>query len=215
MDQYETEEQQIAAIKEWFKENAKGLFVVAIVSVGAVLGWRYHLENQYLSQLQASAVYGQISVALQVNKTLDEAQLSLAEDLLKNNEDSSYAALTAMQLAKYKYDEKDVESSRVYLTWVIDHSSQEEMVSMAQLRLARILLAENELDQALALAEKAKIEGFISIADELRGDIYVAQGNQQAAKTAYDSAIDAQEGNASRFLRLKRNNLGQDIQVES
>ena len=44
--------------------------------------------------------------------------------------------------------------------------------------------------------------------EELKGDLYSAQGDIAQARLAYDKAIELQGIAASKWLRLKRQNLG-------
>jgi len=45
--------------------------------------------------------------------------------------------------------------------------------------------------------------------EELKGDLFSARGEVAEARTAYDKAISLQGVSASEWLKLKRQNLGQ------
>jgi predicted negative regulator of RcsB-dependent stress response len=47
---YETEEQQVDAIKKWWHENGTMLIVGAVVGLAGLWGWRYYGETVSTSQ---------------------------------------------------------------------------------------------------------------------------------------------------------------------
>ena len=54
MDVYETEEQQVEAIKTWWKDNYKMIVGAGVLVVGGILGSQYYIENQRLMKEDAS-----------------------------------------------------------------------------------------------------------------------------------------------------------------
>ena len=54
MNEYETEEQQVAALKTWWKENGTSLIVGLFVGVSALFGWRYYAEQNNAKAVQAT-----------------------------------------------------------------------------------------------------------------------------------------------------------------
>ncbi|MGU3844696.1 YfgM family protein, partial [Vibrio diabolicus] len=44
MELYDTEEQQVEAIKDWWKENGKAVIIGAVVGLGGLFGWRYYQD---------------------------------------------------------------------------------------------------------------------------------------------------------------------------
>ena len=56
----------------------------------------------------------------------------------------------------------------------------------------------------------SKPNGYVPLYDELKGDIYVAKGEVEKARIAYESALkNSNTDNVSPFLRLKLEDLGQ------
>ena len=51
-------------------------------------------------------------------------------------------------------------------------------------------------------------DAYASLTNEIRGDIFVAKGEIEQAKDAYDQAIQAASGGGVEYLQLKRNDLG-------
>jgi len=94
------------------------------------------------------------------------------------------------------------------LRWASENSTESDVQHVAKLRLARILIAQKKYDEAEAALLIDHPAGFTAGYEELKGDLYVAKGEIAQARVAYDKAINAAGGDASRWLRLKRQDLG-------
>ena len=58
---YETEEQQVDAIKKWWSENGTALIVVAVIGLAGLWGWRYYGESVIAAQEQTSSEFAETS----------------------------------------------------------------------------------------------------------------------------------------------------------
>ena len=74
--------------------------------------------------------------------------------------------------------------------------------------LAVALMGQKQYDEAEAILLASHPAGFDAGYEELKGDLYLAKGEIAQARVAYDKAINAAGGGASRWLRLKRQDLG-------
>ena len=64
MEHYETEEQQVEAIKRFWKENGTAIIVGAVLGLGGLWGWRYYNDEQIAAKEQASAAFESQTAAL-------------------------------------------------------------------------------------------------------------------------------------------------------
>jgi len=207
MEEFESEDQQIAAIKKWWKENGASLLLGLGIGVGALLGWREYLAYQTNHSAEASDLYQAVQMQVSSNR-LDDAHISKA-DLIRNDfSDTPYAALVSMSQAKYEYERGDIESALMHLRWASDNATETDVQHVAKLRLARILIAQKQYDEAEVILLASHPAGFDAGYEELKGDLYLAKGEIAQARVAYDKAINAAGGGASRWLRLKRQDLG-------
>lgn len=207
MEEFESEDQQIAAIKKWWKENGASLLLGLGIGVGALLGWREYLAYQTNHSAEASDLYQAVQTQVSNNR-LDDAHISKA-DLIRNDfSDTPYAALVSMSQAKYEYEHGEIESALMHLRWASDNSTETDVQHVAKLRLARILIAQKKYDEAETILLASHPAGFTAGYEELKGDLYLAKGEIAQARVAYDKAINAAGGGASRWLRLKRQDLG-------
>ncbi len=204
MATYETEEEQLEALKKWWKENGRSILLGLLLGVLIIAGWRGWQAYQANRAESASTLYEQMeSDARAGNKQGVEA----AATLLKNNYSSTpYATMGTLYLAKQYVEAEDYDSAAKSLQWVIDNSDQENTVLTAKVRMARVLAAQNKLDDALKqLQSTAFPESYSHLVDEVSGDIYLQQGEVQKAREAYKRASLK---NNSDVLRMKLDDLG-------
>jgi len=211
---FETEEQQVEAIKKWWKENGKAIILGAVLTLVAVGAGRYWFEYQSTRSESASVEYSQLLSELgQDNR---EAVVKRGEYLVNTYPKTGYAALAALIVAKARVEAGEMAAARSQLQWVIDNTPQAELKDVARLRLARIQLAEGDAQQALATLSGIDSDVFAAAAEEIRGDAYMAMGDTGAARTAYQKALDSSEpGVDTRLLRMKLDNIGPPLKADA
>lgn len=206
MAEYETEEQQVEALKEWWKQNGIAVIGGAVLGVSALVGWRgwnWHQENQ---ATEASDVFMVVQEAVSKN---DATALSEQANVLRSQYASTpYASLAVLHQAKAQIDQGDHAAAEESLRWVLNSSKQDTVQNIARLRLARLLLADNKVDEAQAMVNVGVSDAYTSLANEIRGDIFVAKGEIEQAKKAYDEAMLTASGGGVEYLQLKRSDLG-------
>ncbi len=207
MEEFESEDQQIEAIKKWLKENGASLLLGLGIGVAALLGWREYLSYQTDHSAEASDLYQAVQTQVAQNR-LDDAHINKADVIRNEYSDTPYAALVSMAQAKYEFENDNVESALMHLRWASENSTESDVQHVAKLRLARILIVQNKYAEAETILYADYPSGFTAGYEELKGDMYVAKGEVAQARVAYDKAINATDGNASRWLRLKRQDLG-------
>lgn len=190
-----SDQEQLQVIKNWWKENGRYLIICIAVSVSAYLGWQWWTKSQQQYAEQASAIYSELidSVATSGAEPLTNEKLTTANFLveqLKNDfSDTAYAVNAALLKAKLDVDKGELESAADALNFVIDNGNSDIQV-VATHRLARVYLAQKNIDGALELANYDKEDAFTSKYADLRGDIYSAKGDVAAAITAYQQALE-------------------------
>ena len=220
---YQTEEQQVEQLKEWWKENGTPLIVGAAIGLSGFFGWKYWTEQQVVTQNAASNLYSLVSDELE--KSAEEKKDSkLAENALAVKTqfpESSYAILSAFHLAKLAVDEKNLDKAVEELTWAIDTHKTNELVHIAKIRLARILVAQQKAEQALPLLAFETDSGYFEIASLIKGDAMMALGKTAEALEAYKAADNAGKITARhqtlklKIAELTANNLPADSGSET
>jgi len=204
---YETEDQQLEAFKKWWKENGRALTIGVVISLTAVLGGRYWFHYQRVQAESASTEYEQLLTEMaQDNK---EAVMKRGAYIIDTFSRTSYAALSALVLARVHVAAGELPPARERLQWVIEHGGQDETRDIARLRLARVQLASGNTQQALATLAAVSDTQFKAMAAEIKGDAYLSMGDRAAARTAYQQALDNSiAGGDVHLLRMKLDELG-------
>jgi predicted negative regulator of RcsB-dependent stress response len=207
---YQTEEEQIASIKRWWEANGKFVIIGGIIIIASVIGTRTW-QNFELSKLQkVSAQYDLMMKELEDGSV--DAVLQRGAEVIKNNPDLQYAVLTAMLVAKVEVEKGNNDAAVERLNWALTNTKSEQLKHIIRIRLAKVLLAQDKLDEALTYATFAQQDSFGSQYSIIQGDIYVKKGEIGSAKTAYTAALnDKTMGSQLRnFVQMKLDDLGND-----
>jgi len=199
-----TEEQQIAAIRQWWKDNGGSVVTGVVLGLALLFAGKAWFGYQERNAQDASNIYSTMMNALQAGDTLNAGEK--AGLLLSDYGKTPYAQLAALALARMRVDEGQLDAARAQLQWVLDNGSGGPLRDIARLRLARVLIASGELDGAWALAgQPASAAAFDVLMTEVRGDIQRARGDLAAASESYGQALadtpDGSQGKA--LLQLK------------
>ncbi|SMF58154.1 Putative negative regulator of RcsB-dependent stress response [Alteromonadaceae bacterium Bs31] len=190
-----TEEEQVEALKRWWNEN--WLHVVAPIFVVLIgyIGWNTWKDHQADQVSAASQLYQDLSQAAEVapgaSFTGDqkEAITDLAEKLVGEHGGTMYADMANLILARLQVEDNQLDAAAGLLQAVKDQGANESMRQLATARLARVLSTKGEADKALALVASTPSEPYRALYEEIRGDIYLKKGEQEAAHTAYSAAL--------------------------
>jgi len=209
MSTYDLEEQeQLAALKAWWKEHGGAIVLGATLVLAAIAAWSAWTWHQRSQSAQAAVLYDTLQKAARANdlKTTRET----AGAILENFPRSAYAPLAALVSAKVQFQAGDLKTARAQLQWVVEHARSDEIRSIATLRLASVLLDDNEPDAALKILEAKPHPGFEALYASQRGDILATQKRRSEARAAYKAALEkAGAGPLRDALRLKLEALGE------
>jgi len=203
-----SEEEQVEALKRWWK-NYGGSLIVGVVLGGTLIAGNKWWQQHRLTQAEsASTVYAGFIKAYETNK-LDEA-IKLGESLVNEYSGSSYSDLAQLVMARMAFDKGETGKATTYLLSVVDKTYDAGLKNAARLRLARIMESSGQKDKALAMiTDITDIVGFEADYAELRGDLLLAKGNKPEAKKAYEEAAKkASSAEYARLLKMKLANMG-------
>ena len=195
MEDYLSEKEQWEAIKTWVREN--GLWIVAGVAVGAAIlgGWNWYKSHEDQVGAEASAKYSQIIKAFG-NEDSTQALVLLGE-LERNYSSSPYVDQAKLAAARAYVEADQLDKAAAELQAVAEHSRDSDLALIAKLRLARVQIAVQKPDLALATLDGLKPGAFVSRYHEIRGDAYYAKGDKSAALKEYINSKAAALGNTS------------------
>ena len=196
-------------MKKWWAENGWSIVGGVVIGLAAIFGWRSWETYQQTQAEAASNLYSNLIVEMRQNKK-DQAR-ELAQKLLDEYTSTSYAVFASLMLARLDTEAGNLASAIQHLQWAMDNTKQDEFKHLARLRMARVLLDDNKPGQALALISNIKNQGeFAASYEELKGDIYVRQGEIEKAKIAYQTALAGMDDGLgdNSFLQLKIDDIG-------
>ncbi|HBH7907919.1 YfgM family protein [Vibrio parahaemolyticus] len=202
MELYDTEEQQVEAIKDWWKENGKAVIIGAVVGLGGLFGWRYYQDTVIQASETASQSY---TTAM---NTLQEKGVDAQSDVqafIESNEVKEYSVLAALQLAKAQVEAKDLTAALEQLKWAQSNTKDAALSPLISYRIARIETEMGNFDAANTELGKVTDTAWAGRIAELRGDIALRQGDKDAAYAAYTEAQQAAD--ASPTLQMKLDDL--------
>ncbi|TVQ73589.1 MAG: hypothetical protein EA373_01010 [Oceanospirillales bacterium] len=216
MAELRTEEEQLEALKNWWKENGRSLVIGIVVAVSAVIGWQGWQSYTERQATEASWLYQNLVEA--VVRELDENPnpqletiLHLGNQLKENHAKTTYSQFAALMLARVAVQTQDYNEALAQLDWVLERASEEDLKVVASLRKARVLLAMNQVDQAASLLSGLSPRSFSALYYELLGDIALQKGDLNSAAQAYDQALAAAENMPNQpVLQMKRDELGRE-----
>lgn len=205
MEIYSTEEQQVDAIKQFWKDYGTSIVIGAFVGLGGLYGWNYYSDVKIAKAEEASQAFQTLTA-----KSADEAamQAGVAE-FSKNHDQKGYQALLDLSVAKTAVEAKDYAKAEEALKKVITAKPGAGLDMIATLRLARIQAELGQIDTGLTTLEQVTDKAFLAQREELKGDFLVRQGHVDKAKAAYQAAVDNGGVITSPALKIKLDNLNQ------
>ncbi|TAN50464.1 MAG: tetratricopeptide repeat protein [Methylococcaceae bacterium] len=208
MEMYQTEEQQVEALKRWWQENSTSAITGVVLGTALIMGYNAWREHQQHMSEQASGYYQQMVKAMDAKQT--ESADRLSERIIQEYGSTAYGAFARLAQAKLKVDAGDAPAARRMLEGLLASSAEDKYKHVARLRLGQVLLESNDAKAALDLVEQqAKAGGFASYErnyELLKGDIYSALNRPTDALAAYQAA--QRLGAASALLEMKLDELG-------
>ncbi len=207
MSDHLTEEEQLEALKRWWKENGKFIVLAVVVAVGGYFGWGAWQDQQRAQAEAASAQYEQLLNSLRAPD--QELPAEVVQELKQGS--GLYAYNAALIKARTAVEKGDLDAAAKELQWVLDESPEAPVAQLTHLRLARVLAAQGSHQAALAELQRTEpSESFASEYAEVRGDILLAQGNTDEARSAYQFALEnltSPQQNRAGLLQMKIDNL--------
>ncbi len=188
MSSYDDDE-KVEALKRWWKKYGTSVILGVVLGLGIMYGWQFWQKHQYVKHSQASIAYQSIleNLAAKNQKQAEKEATRLVQDSPK----STYATIASLILAKQAVDAGKYDKAKQHLQWVLDHGKVDAYRQVARIRLARVMAAQKQTDNALQLLKTVDDKAFTALIAEVKGDILLTQGKQQQAKQAYKTALDA------------------------
>jgi predicted negative regulator of RcsB-dependent stress response len=205
-----SEADQIEQIKKLWLEYGTSIIVGVVIALVVGFSWRYWQQRHEDTLAHVSMRYEQLLTNV-VNGNTGAVEME-ADRLIKRYPHTPYTQLAALQLARQDVYQSKFADAEEKLNWIMKHGDSAPLRQIARIRAARVLLAENQPQQALDLLNKSDDKAYDPVVWEIRGDIFVALGQRAEARTAYQNAISALPGftDMQPLLQMKLNDLAEN-----
>lgn len=207
MSIYMTEDEQVEAIKRWWKRYNGIITVLFSIVLLIMAGFKYWTWHEEKVTQQASNTYEHLMLAFSNHD--NKGIRGYANQLITDYGNTVYADAARLTLAKLYVAREHYNRAQEELVYVATHSKMPTLQQVAMIRLARIMAANKDYDKALVELSKVTDSTYLPVVNELKGDIYAATGRYEQAVSFYRQAIsDVQtKGMGNLFLEMKTNEL--------
>ena len=176
------DKEQIDQLKRVWKSWGKWL-VIAMLA-GGIIGFAYRQWHSYKTKqdTRASTLFQTYVDATGQDKNKILAQLQ------KDFSSTPYPALASLLAAKQFSANADWKKAAANLYWPMRHSSIDALKQIARMRLAEVFYQQKQYKMALKTLGTLSDTSYIAVVNQLRGDVYLAQGDTKHAKSAFSAA---------------------------
>jgi predicted negative regulator of RcsB-dependent stress response len=200
------EEAEVEQLRRWWRENWMALAGGLVLGLAGIFGWEFWQNSRTAEAEHASRVYEDLK---RLPAERPERAAELWQHLSTDFAGTPYAAQGALLLAAQAAARQDWAEAQAKLEWVRGHADDPGLKKIATLRLARVLWQSDKPDDALKLLDVADNDAFASLYQELRGDIQFAKGDRDAARAAWQKAVELGSAGPGRDgLQRKLDDLG-------
>lgn len=201
MEVYVTEEQQVEAVKNWLKRNGPSIALGIVLGIAVIFGVKWYRAKQVEHKVQASVNFD--AAIAQLSYVPADKLTEIVDTFSEKSKHIAYENLLALASAKKAVEDNDLQVAEGLLSRVVAKPAHPLIEHIARARLARVQMARQSFDAALQTLQVKEEGDFAPLFSEIRGDIYLAQGDSEKAHVEYQKAVDAIQGLVPTALRYK------------
>jgi predicted negative regulator of RcsB-dependent stress response len=210
MDAHLYEQQQLENLKAFWHAYGKRLFIGGLFALVVYFAWDTWQTSQKNHLAHASNIYGQL-INYEILSQPADASVQ-AKVLIDKFSKTPYAAFASLYLAKQAVLQDELEEARNHLQWVVTHFKNDPFPQIAQLRLARLELAEGNAESALSTLKTMDPDGYLILTAVLQSEAQLKSGDRDSAiqtlQNAYSKAAEVNQQELQPYIRSKLNDLG-------
>jgi predicted negative regulator of RcsB-dependent stress response len=205
------EQEQLDALKSFWKSYCNLITWTLILALGAFAGWRWWQHRQAQQGLEAGAMYEELDRAVEASDLAKTARV--LGDLQQRFPKTAFAAQGALLAAKLQAEKGQPDAAKASLGWVLASVDDADFKAMARLRLAAVQVEAKAYDEALKLLAEPVPAPFEALRADRQGDVMALQGKPADAVAAYQRAHAALADKVDyrRFVEAKLAALGTPV----
>lgn len=210
MDEYLNEQEQWEMVRGWLRVNTPWIVAGVLIAAAGVWGWRAWQAHVEARLAQAAGDYQSLIQAFGRNELAKAT--AMADQISKEHAGTGYADQAQLAAARALVENNQLDAAAARLKAVMDSTPDRQLALVARLRLARLQVAQDHADEALATLAAVQPGAFAGRYAEARGDALYAKGDKAGALKAYreaqqGSGAGAGAGEGGDMLALKINDL--------
>lgn len=183
------EQEQLDALKAFWNKYGNPITWLLVLVLGAYAAWNGWTYWQREQGLKAGAMFEELDRAVLAGD-VDKAGRVFA-DLRQSFPATAYAQQGGLLVARAQFEKGQGDAALASLTWVAEQAADEDLRTVARLRLAAVQAEAKQYDEALKTLDLATAAEFKALVADRRGDILAIQGKQAEARAAYQAAYAA------------------------
>ncbi|MFQ1053476.1 hypothetical protein B5S43_00510 [Gilliamella apicola] len=198
-----TPEEQFSEIKEFFAKKWKIMVAVIVIGLLAFYGWHYWQSYKVDKSIESSERYEQLIAKLD-NSNPDSVNELVA---FAKKDDTIYSVFASFNAAKFYVDVlKDYAGAQVLLTDSLKKTDAEPVKAIAYIRIARLQYQQEKYQDSLTSLGKVSEQSWMTIVNDIRGDIFVKMARYSDAVDAYNLALTSSSTNELKTnIKMKLN----------
>lgn len=194
MENYKTEHEQVNEIQCFFSKKTNILKMSILLIISILIAWYFWNSNHSMVIKNSASSYQEISRLLTNStkssvKNINDNTNNVATKFIRDN-NNNYAVFIALELAKNFVVQNLFDKAEQQLILALTKTNDKNLLSLTNIRLARIQLQLKKLDKALQTLNNVEGEAWLAMSEDLRGDIFFAKGDILAARNAYTKASE-------------------------
>jgi predicted negative regulator of RcsB-dependent stress response len=189
----------------WLREQGPWMLGTILVVFAGFWGWRYWQSRNDTRDMAAGTRYEQVLTELGQGHLAQGR--TLADQLIHDYPGTAYADQAELLAARIDVQDNRLPDAATRLSRVMDSSHDAELKLLARLRLARVQLAQDKPDTAIATLAAVDPGAFAGRYAEVRGDALLAKGDRAGALKAYLAARNGGDSVDGQLLQLKIDDL--------
>lgn len=183
------EQEQLDALKAFWNRQGNLITWLLVLVLAAYAGWNGWQWYQRDQAAKAGAMFDELDRAARAGDA--ERSGRIFADLQARYPRTAQAQQGGLLAARVQFDKGQADAARATLAWVAEHAVEDEMRTVARLRLAALQAEGKQYDEALKTLQAATATGFEGLVADRRGDVLLAQGKPAEARAAYEAAHQA------------------------
>lgn len=182
------EQEQVDEAKAWWKQNGNKVIWGVTLFLLAAAGWRGWETWSRNQAAEASLLFDSAVQAASMND-LKTAKAAAAQ-IMESHARGAYGTPAAWLAGRINIESGDAKSARAQYEFALERARDDGVRQMARLRLAALRFEDKDVAGALKLMEAPFEPAFQGLAEQLKGDLYAAQGKTAEARGAYKLALE-------------------------